>query len=252
MIGLNSDKNQKSLMQKNTFKTIISAVLAACIINTTTLAETPQKVNQQSSITLSVPSTIDILAINGQPYQSPSLIEGNYLIALPQGTRSLVAQYYENWDTVDESGNIIRWKPVELIYAFDDASHYSLEHTTVSDIDDAESLINTPEIWLSSSAQRVANGVLVKQAETKFFVRHNTINAQTASKETGLTTQIQAPQQEIHTRKHHQHIRQNNTIEHFSFADWKAFKKANPDQYQRFKDYQEYQDFLKYRHSMHQ
>ena len=250
MIAKVLDKNLNFIMQKNTYKITISLVLILFMFNKSTLAATPKSTKKNQEIVLSVPATINILSVNGQHYQSPSLIEGNYLISIPHGTRSLVAQYYENWNTIDESGNIIKWKPVKISYAFNSKSSYSLKHANVNDADDAENLVNTPEIWLSSDNKRVMDGVLIEKQNNHIIYAQNstTLQPSSNSKENfELKAQIQALQQEVNTLKSNEKKRQGQMTDTFSFSDWEAFKSSNPEQYQRFKDYKEYTDFLKYR-----
>ena len=216
----------------------------------TTLAATQESKQKSNATTLIVPATIDILEIDGQRYQSPSLIDGSYSVSLSKGNHSLIAQYYQNWNTIDESGNIIKWKPVEIRHTFKASSGYSLEHTKVEDIDDAESLVNTPEIWLSSDQQKIIAGVVLEEQNNRSIYSTNKHLAQTPSKapETiALQTQIQALQQEVNTLKNKKTNSTKKILETFTFSNWQAFKKQNPEQYKRFKDYQEYEDFLEYR-----
>ncbi len=174
-----------------------------------------------TKITINIPASIDILEVDGSPYQSPSLVDGSYNIQLDEGEHTLVAQYYENWNTVDEAGNIIKWQPVLIKHLFVNTNNYSLKHIALRDSEHAETFISNPKIWLESENQRLA--------ESTIF----------------LDEKDSSSYQEKHIRNS-ENLKSPSSKPIVSFEQWQEIKRTNTQDYKKFLEYVEYQQYLQF------
>lgn len=117
------------------------------------------------NVEILVPSSLRILAINGDPTHSPNLYEGKYLLRLDEGEQRIIVQYEENWNDNDEAGYVIRWQPVAITENFRAGERYILTHAHVRDRDQALALTDSSPIWLIGGKQKIT-GELVTEKTT--------------------------------------------------------------------------------------
>lgn len=237
-------------MQKNNTFAFLLSLLLMSICQSSAAIKIPTFAKQTSTIgegeiTISVPSAITILQINNQKVQAPSLAEGSYNLNLPKGDHSIVAQYYENWDTIDEAGNIIRWYPVVLNHSFTKIADYQLDYAKPSDSDDAEKMTSKPSIWLSLQGSKISQGQVLEPTK-----EYQTPTKLIASKESSVvdSERHKALEQKIEgLQKELEQLKTKQTKNEISFDDWAVLKQQNSKEYQRFKEQQEYEAFLEYK-----
>ena len=143
---------------------VISILLASCSISSIQESDDLSTLGQ-GSVEVLVPSSLRILAINGQPVSSPNLYEGKYLLRLKEGEQRLIVQYEENWNDNDESGFIIQWKPVAITEDFKADERYILTHSHINNREQAIDLIETSPVWLIGGNHKIA-GERVKEETT--------------------------------------------------------------------------------------
>ena len=143
---------------------VMAMLLASCSISS--IQESDDLITLgHGDVEVLVPSSLRILAINGQPAHSPSLYEGKYLLRLEEGEQRIVVQYEENWNDADESGYIIKWQPVAIKENFKAGERYILTHAHVNNRDHAIDMVDTSPVWLIGGKQKIT-GELVKEETT--------------------------------------------------------------------------------------
>lgn len=144
----------------NLFLAFIALLVSACSISSVQ-SESELRSIGNGNVEVLVPSSLKILAINGNKVDSPSLHEGQYRLLLEEGPQRIIVQYEENWNSRDEIGNIILWEPVAIENEFSAGQRYVLTHAPVREKDQAEALIKAPAVWLIGAKQKIT-GQLVK------------------------------------------------------------------------------------------
>jgi uncharacterized protein YccT (UPF0319 family) len=129
----------------------------------------------QGDVEVIVPSTLRVLAINGQNVDSPNLYTGQYRLLLTEGSQRIVVQYEENWNSPEESGFLIRWQPVAIDSDFRANQRYVLTHAPVRDRDQAEELQNSSPIWLIGDNHKITGQPVVKQKDNVTYVAVDSI-----------------------------------------------------------------------------
>jgi len=209
------------------------------------------------NISISVPSQINVQSIDGNDIRLPSYIDGFYTIRLNAGKHVLVAQYFENWNTIEEGGgNLIKWQPTELVIDINAANNYSINYKKPYDVEEAEALIGEPELWIESENDIVAKGVVLEKAEPVYQRRSIASNTHQYSTESNnaaaaenaeLKAEVEALKKQMNEIQADTQRAKAVNKPDTSFESWQQQKSKNSDDYQKFKQYQEYQQWLEYK-----
>ncbi len=147
----------------------LTSLLWACSVSSVQPANDLTTLGQ-GNVEVIVPSTLRVLAINGQNVDSPSLYTGQYRLLLTEGSQRIVVQYEENWNTPDESGYLIRWQPVAIDNDFRAGQRYVLTHAPVRDRDQAEELQTKSPIWLIGGSHKITGQPVVEKEQKVAYV----------------------------------------------------------------------------------
>jgi len=134
---------------------IFVSVLTGCSV----LEQKPIDVGS-GDIRITVPSTVKVMAVDTREVSSPSLYMGKYHLLLTPGTHTLLLRYEENWNSMEDSGHVIRSQPIEIRTEFTENTKYSLTHQKLDSRQAAENWVKDPQISLQSSAGNVGGKVI--------------------------------------------------------------------------------------------
>ncbi|WP_028293914.1 DUF2057 family protein [Oceanobacter kriegii] len=148
------------------FTLLTTALLAGCgaiaPLNSTDVGS--------GSVSVTVPSTLVVVSVNGKSVDAPNLYEGNYTLHMAEGSQRIIVRYEANWNSQGESGFIIEWPPVAIDYDFKSNGTYSLNHPVVNDQETAQALSASSPIWLQTDAEKVEGKAVVEKHEAISYV----------------------------------------------------------------------------------
>ncbi|MAD46538.1 MAG: hypothetical protein CMI02_13820 [Oceanospirillaceae bacterium] len=146
--------------------------ICLALLNGCSLLQQPAAVELGSGdVNITVPSTIKVIAVDTREINAPSLYAGSYQLRLPAGVHTLLLRYEENWNSMEDSGHIIRSAPIEIRTKFVAGEKYRLQHSAMSSRRDAEQWVQSPDIRLTSvqgdiSGKVIHGPVLTTSADT--------------------------------------------------------------------------------------
>ncbi|WP_221795214.1 DUF2057 family protein [Oceanobacter mangrovi] len=117
------------------------------------------------TINIEVPSTLNVLSVNGHNLNSPNLYTGNYQLKVNPGSQRIVVRYEANWNSTDESGYYIQSAPVAVDYEFRSDGSYRLQHPAIANRDRALAMQTSPEIWLQTQSGRIDGQAVIEQTD---------------------------------------------------------------------------------------
>ena len=100
---------------KASVRLYLIALMTICLalLNGCSLLQQPAAVELGSGdVNITVPSTIKVIAVDTREINAPSLYAGSYQLRLPAGVHTLLLRYEENWNSMEDSGHIIRSAPI--------------------------------------------------------------------------------------------------------------------------------------------
>lgn len=110
-------------------------------------------------VRVDIPATVLLLAIDGRETRSPSLYQGSYILRLPAGQHTLLLQYEQNWNRMDEAGHIIRSVPVQIDSQFVPGTAYRIQHPAFSNRDEAQRWSKAPDIRLQAAGEEILGDI---------------------------------------------------------------------------------------------
>lgn len=99
-----------------------------------------------------VPAELDVYEISGEKVSSPKLHSGHYTIKTQSGRQEFVVQYIQNWNTVDDIGQIVRWPSMSIVADLKAGKAYQLNYMRPKNYGEALALRKKPRIWLTNSS----------------------------------------------------------------------------------------------------
>ncbi|WP_296984559.1 MULTISPECIES: DUF2057 family protein [unclassified Thalassolituus] len=106
-------------------------------------------------VKVTVPSSIKVIAVDTREVNAPSLYRGNYHVRMAPGIHTLLVQYVENWNTMDESGYIIKSEAIEIRSDFAAGTEYRIDLTTPQSRREAQQWVLAPDVRLASAKGEV-------------------------------------------------------------------------------------------------
>lgn len=151
-------------MRKHFIVVFISLLLFASCASIENLAN-QQRILGSGDVRVTLPHTLAVVSVDGEPVRAPSLTDGDYRLLLAEGEHQIFLKYYENWDTPEESGNIFSSAIVSVKASFKSGGVYSFQHPLVDSAGAAEKFVNAPEVWLLDNGNRI-DAVVSKEKKT--------------------------------------------------------------------------------------